>query len=156
METDTQSYPARRKFSCFIPDFATVQGDAITIQIPPLVSSIPSCIGTARQTPFAVTATDPEEEVVTLRFPAGYTEIESLPKSCVFANPLNPSEIWQTSEISAKIENGSLVVTLHGTVNKRAYSLYNSSFYELIKDWSRIATSRSNRTITVRHPHPNP
>ena len=156
LETDTQSYPARRKFSCFIPDFATVQGDAITIQIPPLVSSIPSCIGTARQTPFAVTATDPEEEVVTLRFPAGYTEIESLPKSCVFANPLNPSEIWQTSEISAKIENGSLVVTLHGTVNKRAYSLYNSSFYELIKDWSRIATSRSNRTITVRHPHPNP
>lgn len=156
LETDTQSYPARRKFSCFIPDFATVQGDAITIQIPPLVSSISSCIGTARQTPFAVAATDPEEEVVTIRFPDGYTEIESLPKSCVFANPLNPSEIWQTSKISTQIDDGRLVVRLHGSVNKRAYSWYGASFYELIKDWSRIATSRSNRTITVRHPHPNP
>ena len=150
LETDTESYPARRKFSCFIPDFATVQGDAITIQIPPLVSSIPSLTGTARQTPFAIAATDAEEEIVTIRFPEGYTEIESLPKPCVFANPLNPSEIWQTSKISTKIDDGRLVVRLHGSVNKRIYSWYNSSFYELIKDWSRIAASRLNRTITVR------
>ena len=150
MEADTESYPARRKFSCFIPDFATVQGDAISIQIPPLASSIPSLTGTVRQTPFAVAATDAEEEVVTIRFPEGYTEIESLPRAAVCANPLNPSEIWQTSWILTKIENGGLVVTLHGTVNKRNYSLYSASFYELIKDWSRISSSRSNRTITVR------
>ena len=156
LETDTESYPARQKFSCFIPDFATVQGDAITIQIPPLVSSIPSCIGTARQTPFAVAATDAEEEVVTFRFPEGYTEIESLPKAITFANPLNSSEIWQTSEISKKIENGGLIVTLRSSVNKRNYLWYNSFFYELIKDWSRIATSRANRTITVCRPHTNP
>ena len=150
LETDTESYPARRKFSCFIPDFATVQGDAITIQIPPLVSSIPSCIGTARQTPFAIAATDWESEEVTIRFPEGYTEIESLPKEVRFANPRNPSEIWQTSWILTKIENGGLVVILHGSVNKRPYSWHAESFYELIKDWSRISSSRSNRTITVR------
>lgn len=150
LETDVEGYPARQKFSCYVPDFATLQGDSITIQIPPLVSSIPSCIGSARQTPFAVSATDWESEDVTIRFPEGYTEIESMPKPCVFTNPLNPSEIWQTSEISTKIENGGLVVTLHGAVNKRCYSWYGASFYELIKDWNRIATSRANRTITVR------
>lgn len=150
LETDSESYPARRKFSCFIPDFATVQGDAITIQIPPLVSSIPSLTGTVRQTPFAVAATDWESEEVTIRFPEGYTEIESLPKEVRFANPRNSSEIWQTSWILTKIENGGLVVTLHGAVNKRNYSWYSASFYELIKDWSRISSSRSNRTITVR------
>ena len=87
---------------------------------------------------------------MTIRFPEGYTEIESLPKAIAFANPLNPSEIWQTSWILTKIENGGLVVTLQSSVNKRSYSWYNSSFYELIKDWSRIAASRSNRTITIR------
>ena len=156
LETDTESYPARQKFSCYVPDFATVQGDAITLQIPPLVSSIPSLTGTVRQTPFAVSAADRESETVTIRFPEGYTEIESLPKEVAFANPRNPSEIWQTSEISTKIENDGLVVTLHGTVNKHEYSLYCASFYELIKDWSRISSSRANRTITVRRPHPNP
>ena len=150
LETDTESYPARRKFSCFIPDFATVQGDAITIQIPPLVSSIPSCTGAARQTPFAVAASDVERETVTIRFPEGYTRVESLPKPCVFANPLDPSDVWQAAGVSTKIENGALVVTLTGEVRKRGYSWYGSPFYELIKDWSRIATSRANRTITVR------
>lgn len=150
LETDTESYPARRKFSCFIPDFATVQGDAITIQIPPLVSSIPSCIGTARQTPFAVAAADVERETVTIRFPEGYTEVETLPKPCMFANPLNPSDVWQSAGVSTKIEDGALVVTLTGEVRKRGYSWYGPSFYELIKDWNRIATSRANRTITVR------
>lgn len=150
LETDTEGYPARQKFSCFIPDFATVQGDAITIQIPSLVSSIPSLTGTARQTPFAMSAANRESEEVTIRFPEGYTEIESLPKEIAFTNPLNPSEIWQTSEILTKIENGGLVVTVHGTVNKHEYSWYCAPFYELIKDWFRIASSRANRTIAVR------
>ena len=87
---------------------------------------------------------------MTIRFPEGYTEIESLPKEIAFTNPLNPSEIWQTSEILTKIENGGLVVTVHGTVNKHEYSWYCAPFYELIKDWFRIASSRANRTITVR------
>ena len=152
LETDVEAYPARRKFSCFIPDYAMVQGDSITIQIPPLVSSIPSCIGSARQTPFAVAANDAESETVTIRFPEGYTEIENLPRPSAFTNPLDPSEVWQESTVSSEIENGALVITLSANVNRRVYSHYKPSFYELIKDWNRIATSRSNRTITVRRP----
>ena len=150
LETDTEGYPARRKFSCFIPDFATVQGETMTIQIPPLVASIPSCIGTVRQTPFAVASADCESEQVTIRFPEGYAEVESLPKPFVFTNPLNPAEIWLESEVKTSVQDNALVVTLSRTVHKRPSSWYLPSFYELIKDWNRIANSRANRTVVVR------
>ena len=150
LETDAKGYPARQKFSCFIPDFATVQGDAITIQIPPMESSIPSLTGTARQTPFAVGGTDPETEQVTIRFPEGYTEVESLPRPFVFTNPLNSDEIWLESGVSTEIEGNALVVTLTRIVHKRISSWFELTSYELVKDWSRIANSRANRTITVR------
>ena len=150
LETDVESYPAKRRFSCFIPDYAIVQGDAITIQIPPLVSSIPSLIGAVRQTPFAISAANSEAETVTIRFPEGYTEIENLPKPFVLANPLNPSEIWIESEVSSSIQDNILTVVLSRKSNKHIYSFYNASFYELIKDWSRLASSRASRTVVVR------
>ena len=150
LETDVESYPARRKFSCFIPDFATVQGDSITIQVPALVSSIPSLVGFARQTPLALAAADEEAETVTIRFPEGYTEIECLPKPLVLANPLNPSEIWIESTVSSSLKDGILTIVLSRKSHKHIYSVYSSSFYELIKDWSRLSSSRSSRTITVR------
>ena len=150
LETDVESYPARRRFSCFIPDFAIVQGDTITIQIPPLVSSIPSFIGTVRQTPFAVDSTDCETEQVTIRFPQGYTEAECLPKPFTFSNPLNPSEIWLESDVASEIKDGCLTVTLSRRVHWRPYAWYHPGYYELIKDWGRIANARANRTVTVR------
>ena len=150
LETDIESYPAKRRFSCFIPDYAIVQGDAISIQIPPLVSSIPSLIGAVRQTPFAISAANSEAEIVTIRFPEGYTEIENLPKPFVLANPLNPSEIWIESEVSSSIQDNILTVVLSRKSNKHIYSFYNASFYELIKDWSRLASSRASRTVVVR------
>ena len=150
LETDIEAYPARRKFSCFIPDYATVQGKTMTIQIPPLVASIPSCIGTVRQTPFAVASADCESEQVTIRFPEGYTTVECLPKAFVFANPLNPAEIWLESEVKTAVKDNALVVTLTRTVHKRPSSWYKPLFYELIKDWNRIANARANRTVVVR------
>ena len=150
LETDVESYPARQRFSCYVPDLAVVQGDAITLQIPPLVSSIPACIGTVRQTPFAVGAMDGEVEEVTMRFPEGYTTVESLPTPFVFANPLNPSEIWLESKVSAEVKDDVLTVRLCRKENKRIYSWFGPSFYELIKDWNRIANSRASRTVVVR------
>ena len=152
LETDVESYPARQKFACFIPDFATVQGDAITIQIPPLAASLPSLIGTVRQTPFAVPSADREAEEVTIRFPEGYTEAESLPKPFVLANPLNPGEVWLESRVQTAVEDNALVVTLSRTVHKRGNAWYLPSFFELVKDWGRIANARANRTVVVRRP----
>jgi len=54
LETDVEGYPARRKLPCYIPDFATVQGDAITLRLSPLVSSLPALVGAVRRTPFAL------------------------------------------------------------------------------------------------------
>ena len=122
----------------------------MTIQIPPLVASIPSCIGTVRQTPFAVASADCESEQVTIRFPEGYTTVECLPKAFVFANPLNPAEIWLESEVKTAVKDNALVVTLTRTVHKRPSSWYKPLFYELIKDWNRIANARANRTVVVR------
>ena len=150
LETDVESYPATQKFSCYIPDFATVQGDAMTIQVPPLVTSVPSLVGRARRTPFAVAAVDGEAETVTVKFPEGYTEIECLPKPFVFANPLNPSEVWLESKVSTSVSDGLLTVVLSRKVRKRADSRFDRSFYELVKDWARLASSRASRTIVVR------
>ena len=150
LETDVESYPATQKFSCYIPDFATVQGDAMTIQVPPLVSSVPSLVGRARQTPFAVAAVDGEAETVTVKFPEGYTEIECLPAPFVFANPLNPSEVWLESKVSTSVSDGVLTVVLSRKVHRRADSRFDRSFYELVKDWARLASSRASRTIVVR------
>ena len=150
LETDVESYPAKQRFSCYVPDLAVVQGDMITLQIPPLVSSVPSCVGTARQTPFAVEAADGESEQVTIRFPEGYTKVESLPTPFVLANPLNPSEIWLESKVTTEVKDGVLSVRLSRKVGKRAYSWFGPEFYELVKDWNRIAGSRASRTVTVR------
>ena len=150
LETDVEAYPAKQRFSCYVPDLAVVQGDAITLQIPPLVSSVPACVGTARRTPFAVNAADGESEQVTIRFPEGYTRVECLPKPFVFANPLDPSEIWLESKVTTEVKDDVLTVRLFRKAHKRAYSWFAPSFYELVKDWSRLATSRASRTVTVR------
>jgi len=150
LETDVESYPARSSFSCFVPDFATVQGDAISLQLPPLVSSIASYTGQTRQTPFAVASSDCEEECVKVIFPDGYTEAEYLPKPFVFADPADPTKTWLCSEVSSAIVDGHLEVTLRRQVFRRTKASFSPSSYELLKDWSRIADSRANRTITAR------
>ena len=151
LETDVKSYPATRRLSCYIPDFATVQGGAVTIQLPALASSIPSAAGSARQTPFAVDACAVEEETVTVRFPEGYRTVERLPASFSFADPADPSTVWMESSVSSAVGgDGRLAVTIRRVIRRRGATWYSPEFYELVKDWRRIATSRGNRTITVR------
>ena len=152
LETDVSSYPATRTFSCYVPDFATVQGDAITIQVPPLVSTLPSLIGRSRQTPFEVGATAEEEEKVTIRFPEGYTEAENLPKPFVFTNPQKPSEVWLSSEVKSSVVDGRLVVELVRRARRRPTTWFGPEVYELVKDWGRVAGARANRTVTARKP----
>ena len=151
LETDIEAYPAVRRLSCHIPGFATVQGDAITIQLPALASSIPSAAGSARQTPFEVDACDAEEESVTVRFPEGYRTVEHLPASFSFADPADPSTVWVDSSVSSAVgEDGRLAVTVRRAVHRRDATWYRPEFHELVKDWRRIASSRGNRTMTVR------
>lgn len=150
LETDVESYPARRKFSCYIPDFATVAGDTITLQVPSLSMAIPSMSGTVRKTPFSVKAKEGELDRVTIRFPEGYTLVEHLPGNFVFSDPSDPNSIWIEGNVSSQIKDGSLEVRIVRKVHKRGYSWFEPKFYELIKDWDRIESSRANRAIVVR------
>ena len=151
LETDISGYPAMRKFSCFIPDYATVADGTITLQLPPLVSSIPTFVGKARKTPFAVAAADDEAEEVTVRLPEGYTEIEHLPEAFAFAAPGNSGERWLASTVDSFVDkDGRLTIVIKRKAASRLYAWYGPDMIELVKDRSRIAASRSNRTIVVR------
>ena len=154
LETDIAEdcYPAKRKFSCFIPDYAMVTDGAITLQLPPLLSSIPTFVGKARKTPFAVDARDPEAETVTIRFPEGYTVIEHLPEEFRFVAPGDSpdGDPWLSEQVSSSMVDGRLEVRIERYADRRVYSWYEADVIELVKERNRIATSRSNRTIVVR------
>lgn len=151
LETDLTSYPAVRKFSCFVPSYATVTADTITLQLPPLLSTIPSFTGRARRTPFAVNGAGAEDEKYVITFPAGYTEIEHLPQHFRFSNPYDDKYPWLIANVSSSVnDEGCLVVEISRDVKGRSYSWYYPDFIEIIRDRSRIAASRANRTIVVR------
>ena len=153
LETDVESYPAKMKFSCFIPDFAVVSGDTMTLQLPALVSTIPTFTGKSRRTPFAVGAADSEVQRVKVKFPEGYAEAEHLPESFSFANPASPGETWLDCRVSSRVVDGCLEVTVERTVSHRRNSWFLPDMIELVRDRSRIAASRANRTVVARRRH---
>ena len=147
---ETESYPATSRFSCYIPDYATRTPDAISLQLPPLVSSIPTFTGSARRTPFAVGSTDPAVERVVVRFPAGWTEVEHLPEDFSFADPEDAAKTWMTAKVSSRVADGVLEVVIERTIYPRIYAFYAPDYIELVRERSRIASSRANRTLVVR------
>ena len=150
LEADTEGYPAKRKFSCFVPDYATVEGDTITLRIPAMISTIPTFTGKVRATPFAVGAEEPDGETVVVRFPEGYTEVEHIPDSFVFSDPRDSGRVWLESASSSRVVDGCLEVTLRRTVHKRAYTWFAPDYIELLRDRNRIAGARANRTIVAK------
>ena len=154
LQTDVEGYPAARRFSCYIPDFATVDGDSIALRLPALLSSVPLFTGRARRTPLAVGAADAAFEDVTVRFPEGYVKVESLPEPFAFVAPDDPTRTWLVCRVSSRVEGGALVVTVRREVPARASAWYPADMAELVNDRSRRAASRASRTLVVRRPRP--
>ena len=150
LECDVESYPAKRRFSCHVPDYATVSGDVITLQLPPFANSLPSMTGVVRRTPFAVGAESPLTDSVLVRFPEGYTEIEHLPEEFEFADPENPARVWLRGKVTAEIRDGRLEVRIEREVPRRSSGCCAADLFALVRDWRRRGDSRSNRTISVR------
>jgi len=150
LEADFTGYPARRKFSCFVPDYATVDGETITLELPPFGCPIPSYVGTVRRSPFAVGARDRARERVVVRFPAGYAEIEHLPETFAFADPSDASRPWLAAKVRHEVKDGVLSVEIVRDTFERRDAWYGPATFELVRDWRRIASSRANRTIVVR------
>jgi hypothetical protein len=150
LECDVESYPARRKFSCYVPDYAVVADGVISLQLPAFANSIPSMTGTSRRTPFAVAAVSPNVDAVTVRFPAGYTVIEHLPESFSFADPLDPGRVWLDHRVTSEIKDGCLEVRIVREVLQRPNSWCKADLFALVRDWRRIGDSVAGRTISVR------
>ena len=150
LETPIGCYPACRKFSCYVPDYATVGKSSITLQLPALDCPLPGLTGSIRRSPFAIGAQKDEVQVFKVKFPEGYTEIEHLPESFTFTDPACPGRVWLEATVKSEVVDGALVVTVARNTSKRNYSWYNQKFVELIKDWRRLGTARANRTIVVR------
>ena len=141
--TDTEGYPAETSFSCFVPDYATVSGDSITIVLPTFDETLPNLTGTVRETPVAVVAADPKVETVVVRFPEGYTEIEHLPEA--FSQ-------WLDSRVTSEVRDGVLTVTIRRQVGLPQPTMLDALKADYLKACRRQSSSRANRTITVRRP----
>ena len=148
LKTDTEGYPAETSFSCFVPDYATVGKDTISITLPPFNEVLPNLTGTVRETPIAVSATDPKVETVVVRFPKGYTEIEHLPESL---EQLAQDMFFPLrGQVSSMLGDGVLTVKIERYSGLSGHMMYNAREFDGLKARRRQSSSRANRTITVR------
>ena len=152
LETDTEGYPARSSYSCRAPNFATVEGDLLTIALPDFYAPLFSLTGVCRETPICLDPIAGEKVSYTITFPEGYTQIEHLPGRFGFRINLYDLQgaLFGNSVSSSYDENGRLVVTVERERAPRYQTIFDPEYFGMLKDWSRIASSRSNRTIVVR------
>lgn len=150
IEADVKGYPATRRYSCYVPDFAVRDGDTMTISLPSLLSTIPAYVGTTRKTPFAVGAANAARERVTVKFPRGYASAEHLPEPFEFIDPKNPDVTWMRCTVSSKIVDNALEVEVVREASAHGDAWLPASAFGLVRDWSSRAAARASRTISVR------
>ena len=150
LETDVASYPARRSFKAYVPDFASRSGDTLTVTVPEFASPLFPLTGPSRKNPLGVGAVEPSRVVVTVRFPEGYDCGEHLPEAYELANPADAGDVWQTFGVTRKTDGGALEVTLDRRRRAHADKVFGREYFALLKDWSRLASSRANRTVSAR------
>ena len=152
LETDTVGYPATSTYSCSVPNFATVEGDVLTIALPDFYSPLFPLTGVCRKTPLCLDPIAGDRVSYSITFPEGYTEVEHLPRPFSFRINLYDAgnALFMNTVSSRYDENGRLVVDVIRERAPRYQSVLDPEYFGMLKDWSRIASSRSNRTIVVR------
>ena len=149
--TDTKEYPARRAYSCHVPSFAIVEGDMITIALPDFYEPLFPLTGVMRDTPICLNAIEGEKVSYSVVFPEGYTEVEHLPNNFAFRSTLDFYNVWYQNNVNTRFdEQGRLVVDVVRERAPRIQTVLAAEYFGMLKDWSRIGSSRSNRTIVVR------
>ena len=151
--TNVKGYPAERTYSAYIPGFAVVDRDEITVRLPGFGSEPFDVGGPERKSPIAVPASDDGSVTYEIVFPEGYSDIERLPESFSFANPDGTSAGGAWTSCGVKTEIGfdhRLHVMVERTSFRRPPVVLEKSFFPLFKEWNRLSTSEPGRTITVR------
>ena len=150
LTADVEGYPASLAFSCFVPDYATVEGDTISLTLDSLSDRLFALTGSTRETPLGILPENASVMEARIVFPKGYSKVEHLPKPFRFQSP-SDSSVWYESEVSAAVNgDGLLEVIIRRTTLPRSQSMLDATYFQLLKDWSRIASGRSNCTISVR------
>ena len=147
---DIESYPAVRRFSCYVPDYAVCSGDAISLTLPAFDCPLPSYTGSARRTPLSIPEEVGREETVVVRFPEGYVNVEHLPEAITVCDPSMPEVKWLERKVTSSATDGRLTVKISSVSYRRAEQMLSADRFEQIKEWRRLATSRANREIIVR------
>ncbi len=136
---------AKLSFSAFIPDYATVAGDTMTVTLPEIGFSFSSLTGSARETPIFISGNKVAQRIeVKIVFPEGYTEIEHLPRR------LEEYGYHVDADSVTKDGKGRLVVTVTERTEPRRSRMHETRDFASLKDFSRVASSRATRTVIVR------
>lgn len=147
---DTEGYPATMSFKAYIPDYAVVNGDAITLTLSTFFEQLYPLSPGKRRHPIGIGPSENESTVVKIVFPEGYSTAEHLPESFTFGNPLDANAPMYESRVSSEIVDGRLVVTISRFAFQSGRLTFPPAYAQLFRDWSRMASSRANRTITAR------
>jgi hypothetical protein len=150
LTTDTRGYPASLSFSAYVADFAVIQGDALTLTIPDFSSGLFSVGGPLRKSPLAVTGKSEEIDTYEIVLPEGYTAIEHMPEQLERRNPADGAETWLTHDVTHRIEDGRLRVTVRRRARRDRAVQLSADYFPFLRDWNRRAASRACRTLTVR------
>jgi hypothetical protein len=148
--TDVAAYPAVRSYSCFAPAYATVTPTSLSIDLSVFEQTLFPLTGNVRTAPLEVGACEAHRLVCSVTFPPGYDCIEHLPQPYVFANPADASVWYGLRAETRRGPAGQLTVDVVRTRSPRPSSLLSPVYFALLKDWNRLATSKSNRTIILR------
>ena len=147
--TDVKSYPFTLSFSAYVPKYATLSGDMLTISLPEIGSALFPLAGTQRRTPIGISGSKSRDAVeVEVVFPEGYTEIEHLPEE--FVVNVDGREFRRFTVASRTTDAGHLAVRLEEVSEPGAALRLGRESFALLKEHSRFASSRANRTIIVR------
>lgn len=148
--TDIEGYPAVRSYSAYVPDYATVAGGEIAIELPGLDSPLFVLDDDVREHPLGVGAAAACDVTFEVVFPEGYAQIEHQPSEWTFADPFGGGE-WLRSRVDSQIDGqGRLHVTVVRTESRRAPSTLPAHYLPLLKGWSAMTLSRKERLLRVR------
>lgn len=143
--TDVKGYPSRLTFSAYVPDYAVVAGDSITVNLPAIGTALFSLTGVTRETALFVPGKNSASAMkVKVVLPEGYTEIEHLPDEFSLLG------VRDLTVGTSRDDKGRLVVEVVQSSPVREATSYDATEFARLKDYSRIASSRANRTIVVR------
>ncbi len=158
LQTDTEGYPATLRFSAFVPDYAIVAGDMLTISLPAFYEQLFPIVGANRANPVGIDAANDAVTTVRVVFPEGYTQFEHVPEGYEFADPV-AGDKWYSHTVETSREEIAgpdgkktqrLVAEIRRVRHKSPYAFLPRGYSALLRDWSRIGSERSGRTISVR------